>query len=190
MNPDFESDIKAAVRVLEAGGVVLYPTDTIWGLGCDATNEAAVEKVFALKHRPKEKSCIILLADARDILQHVAAPPPDVFDLLESFTTPTTIIYDGAIGFAENAIAADGSAAIRVTQDAFCKALIKRFRKPVISTSANISGAASPAFFKEISTEIVRGANYVVQYRQNDETPRQASRLARLTEDGGLIYLR
>src|ERR1700747_1056983 len=137
---DFENDIKKCIEVLQDGGVILYPTDTVWGLGCDALNEEAVEKVFAVKQRPKEKSMIVLLADARDVLQYVAAPPPDIVAIAESFKTPTTVIYHKAPGFPDNVVNKDGSIAIRVTTDPFCVALIKRFRKPIISTSANFSG--------------------------------------------------
>ena len=187
---DFNAEIKKCVAVLEAGGVIVYPTDTVWGIGCDATSEAAVEKVFALKQRPAEKSMIVLLADARDILQYVAAPPPDIIAIAESFETPTTVIYDHALGLAENAIAADGSIGIRVTDDAFCKALIKRFRKPLISTSANLSGQPTPAFFSGIDNTVVAGADYVVQYRRDDNTPRVSSRIVKIDDEGGMTVLR
>jgi L-threonylcarbamoyladenylate synthase len=187
---DFEGDIKRCVDVLQQGGVIVYPTDTVWGIGCDATNEAAVEKVFALKQRPSQKSMIVLLADARDILQYVAAPPPDIIALAEAFETPTTVIYDHALGLAENAIAEDGSIGIRVTDDAFCKALIKRFRKPIISTSANISGAPTPAIYAQIENALIAGADYVVQHRQDDEEPRASSRIARMDDEGNLTFLR
>src|ERR1700744_1017266 len=101
---DFENDIKNCIQVLENGGTILYPTDTVWGLGCDALNEAAIEKVFALKQRPKEKSLIVLLAEAKDILQYVAAPHPDIISILENFERPTTVIYEGALGFPDNAV--------------------------------------------------------------------------------------
>lgn len=187
---DFENDIKNCVRVLEAGGTILYPTDTIWGLGCDALNEAAVEKVFAIKQRPKQKSMIVLLADARDILQYVAAPPPDIIDMVENFTQPTTIIYQGALGFPDNVVNEDGSIAIRVATDPFCKALLKRFRKPLVSTSANISGMPSSAIYKDISAGIVSAADYVVVHRQDDTTIHQPSRIARIDDEGNLEYLR
>src|SRR5580700_8983120 len=112
---DFEQDIKNCIRVLQQGGVILYPTDTVWGLGCDAMNGAAVEKVFAIKQRPKEKSMIVLLADARDVLQYVAAPHPDIIAIIESFERPTTVIYENALGFPDNVVNSDGSIAIRVT---------------------------------------------------------------------------
>src|SRR5690606_11784910 len=137
---DFAADIRAAAAVLQAGGIILHPTDTIWGIGCDATDEAAVDRVFLLKQRPQEKSLIVLLPEARGVLQYVAAPPPDVIDIIDSFTAPTTIITPVAIHLADNEVADDGSVAIRVPRDPFCKALLKRFGRPLISTSANISG--------------------------------------------------
>ena len=169
---------------------MLYPTDTVWGVGCDAMNDAAVEKVFSVKQRPKEKSMIVLLADARDILQYVAAPHPDIIAIVEGFDKPTTVIYENALGFPENVVNKDGSIAIRVATDAFCKALIKRFRNPIISTSANISGAPTPSTYKMISPSIINNTDYVVKYRQDDDTIHAPSRLVRIHEDGGLEILR
>ena len=187
---DFENDIKNCMQALQNGGTILYPTDTVWGLGCDAMNAIAVERVFAIKHRPKEKSMIVLLADARDILQYVAAPHPDIIAIVENFERPTTVIYENALGFPDNVVNKDGSIAIRVTTDPFCKALIKRFRGPIISTSANISGAATPAIYKMIDDAIILGVDYVVKYRQADETIVAPSRLVRINEDGNLEVLR
>lgn len=187
---DFAEDIRACVQVLNAGGTILYPTDTVWGIGCDATNELAVEKVFTLKQRPLQKSLIVLLADARDILRHVAAPPPDIISMVASFETPTTIVFPGAIGFAENAISEGGSIAIRVPNDAFCKALLKRFGKPIISTSANLSGEQTAAIFPEINQTIIEGSDYVVRYRQTDIQRSKPSRILKLSDDGEMIVLR
>ena len=136
----FEKDIEKCLKVLKADGLILYPTDTVWGIGCDATNEKAVEKIYALKKRSDEKAMIVLVADERDIMQHVAAPDLSLFDYLDKATKPTTVVYDGALGFADNLVAKDGSIAIRICKDEFCRQLIKRFRKPIVSTSANISG--------------------------------------------------
>ncbi|NDC41362.1 MAG: Sua5/YciO/YrdC/YwlC family protein [Chitinophagia bacterium] len=187
---DFEDDIKAAVAVLQSGGILLYPTDTVWGLGCDATNPDAVGKIFALKNRPPEKSLIVLLADARDLLQYVAAPPPDVIAMVEAFDQPTTVVYPQAVELAHNVLHPDGSAAIRVTADPFCKALIKRFRKPLVSTSANVSGKSAPTIFNEIDVAIMEGAQYVVQYRQNDTVARKPSRLVRMNDEGEITVIR
>jgi L-threonylcarbamoyladenylate synthase len=172
---DFEKDIIECLRVLKEGGLILYPTDTVWGIGCDATNADAVAKVFALKQRPDEKALIVLVAGEKDILEYTAAPDLALFDHLQTVDRPTTVIYDGAIGFAENLVAADGSIAIRICRDPFCRQLIKRFRKPVVSTSANISGAISPSNFYNISNEIKKGVDYIVQYRQEDTSPAHPS---------------
>lgn len=187
---DFENDIKNCVTTLTGGGTILYPTDTVWGLGCDATNEAAVEKVFTLKNRPREKSMIILLADARDILLYVAAPPPDIIDIVASFGRPTTVVYQNAIGLADNAVNADGSIAIRVTTDPFCKALIKRFGKPIVSTSANISGQLTPATFAQLDDAMITGADYTVHHRRDDNHISQPSRLVTMDDEGNMTILR
>ncbi len=187
---DFEQDIKNCIAALTNGQTILYPTDTVWGLGADATNEVAVDAVFALKQRPREKSMIVLLADARDILRYVAAPPPDIIAMVEEFDKPTTVIYDNAIGLADNAVNEDGSIAIRVTTDPFCKALIKRFRKPIISTSANISGQPAPALYHEIAPIVIDGAGYVVQHRQCDATRNAPSRIIRMADDGSYTVIR
>ena len=165
---NFENDIEECLKVLKDGGLILYPTDTVWGIGCDATNEKAVERVYALKQRSDEKAMIVLVADESEILKHVAAPDLQVFDHLQKTKRPTTVIYDGAIGFAGNLVAKDGSIAIRICNDVFCKHLIKRFRKPIVSTSANISGQPAAKNFAGIAEEIKAGVDYIVHYRQND----------------------
>jgi L-threonylcarbamoyladenylate synthase len=187
---DFEDDIKECIRVLETGGIILYPTDTVWGIGCDALNEQAIDKVFEVKHRPREKSLIVLLADAKDILQYIAAPHPDIIDIVEQFGTPTTVIYDDPLGFAYNAVSENGTIAIRIPDDPFCTALLKRFRRPIISTSANISGKPTAGIYKDIDPEIVNAVDYVVKYRQNDEELKKPSRLVKINEDGSLLVLR
>ena len=179
---EFIADIDRCLEVLQLGGVILYPTDTVWGLGCDATNAGAVEKIFAIKHRPGTKSMIVLLADERDVLQYVAAPDLQVFDYLDTVTRPTTVVYEGIIGLAENLLAADGSAGIRIVKEPFCKHLIKRFRKPIVSTSANISGQPAPADFSAIPASLKAAVDYVVQYRQQDKAAAQASSVIRWKE--------
>ncbi len=166
----FEADIEQCLAVLKNGGLILYPTDTVWGIGCDATNEAAVQKIYSLKQRPDEKAMIVLVADERDIMQYVAAPDLSLFNYLEQTTKPTTVIYEGAIGFAENLIGADCSIAIRICKEDFCRQLIKRFRKPIVSTSANLSGQPTAKLFKEIATKIKQGVDYITIHRQNDDT--------------------
>ena len=167
---DFEKDIEQCLQVLQNGGLILYPTDTVWGIGCDATNEKAVEKVYKLKRRPDEKAMIVLVADERDVLQYVASPDLAVFDYLQEAKKPTTVIYEDAIGLADNLVGKDGSIAIRICNEQFCKHLIKRFRTPIVSTSANISGEPVAKIFAEINDQIKNGVDYVVNYRQDDKT--------------------
>jgi len=174
---EFEKDILKCLQVLKGGGIILYPTDTIWGLGCDATNEEAVKKIYSLKRRSDEKSMIVLVANEKEILKYVAQPDLSVFDYLETTQKPTTVIYDGAIGFADNLINKDGSIAIRVCKEEFCKHLISRFRKPIVSTSANVSGEPSPKNFSEVNEAVRMKVDYVVQYRQDDKTCSEPSSL-------------
>lgn len=185
-----EQDISNCIKTICNSGVILYPTDTVWGLGCDALDEKAVDKVFSIKNRPKNKSLIVLLAEPKDVLQYVANPHPDIIDILEHFDTPTTVIYDGALDFPENVVNSDGSIAIRVTTDPFCKALIKRLKRPIISTSANLSGEPTPALFKDISEDIKQRVDYIVQHRQNDMEIKAPSRIVKINEDGSLEILR
>jgi len=188
--PDFEKDIKESIIVLKNGGTILYPTDTVWGLGCDALNTHAIQKIYNIKHRPKEKSMIVLLADARDILQYVAAPPPDIISIVENFDRPTTVIYNNGVNVPEDLLSADGSIAIRVIDEPFCKALIKRFGAPIVSTSANISGQPTPATYKMVSNEIINAVDYTVSYRHDDDTIHQPSRIVRINDDDELTILR
>jgi len=185
----FENDIERCLDTLKGGGLILYPTDTIWGIGCDATDERSVEKIYELKKRSDEKAMIVLVADEKDILRHVAAPDLSLFDYLDKIIKPTTVVYEGALGFADGIVAGDGSIAIRICKDDFCRQLIKRFRKPIVSTSANISGAPAPKFFKEINGEIKNGVDYIVQYRRDDETISQPSSLIKWN-NGKVIVLR
>lgn len=186
---DFIPAVEKSLAVLQAGGIILYPTDTVWGIGCDATNAAAVQKIYQLKKRSEEKSMIVLLADERDLLQYVASPDLAVFDYLASVTKPTTVIYDGAIGLADNLVGKDGSIAIRIVQELFCKHLIKRLRKPLVSTSANISGEPSPRIFAEIPEAIKQQVDYVVNYRQNDMAIASPSAVVRW-ERGAVTVIR
>lgn len=186
----FETDVKAAVQCMKDSGVILYPTDTIWGLGCDAMNELAVKRIFDIKNRPKEKSLIVLLAEAKDILQYVAAPHPDIIDIVESFDRPTTVIYEGALGFPDNVVHENGSIGIRVTTDPFCKSLIKRFGRPIISTSANLSGQPSPHHYPDISTDVKQAVDYIVAHRQDDTVIAQPSRIVTINDDGSLNIIR
>ena len=190
MTPLFNTDIEACLRVLESGGLILYPTDTIWGIGCDATNEAAVEKIFALKKRIETKALIVLIADERSLLQYVASPHIEVFDYIQGVSKPTTIIYENAIGLASNLLAEDGSVGIRICADEFCKHLIKRFRKPIVSTSANVSGFPPPKVFSDIDIAVKEGVDYVVHYRQDDTIPVEPSAVVKCNKDGRFTILR
>lgn len=187
---DFSEDISNCITVLQNGGIILYPTDTIWGIGCDATNEEAVAKIFALKKRAEEKSMIILLAEDKDIIQYITQPDLAVIDYLQTVTKPTTVIYDGATGLADNVINSDGSVAIRVVKDVFCKHLIKRLKKPLVSTSANVSGFASPANFSQISDQIKSGVDYIVQHRRDDLSATSPSAIVKWNKDGSIAVIR
>ena len=175
----FETEINNALYALNKGDIILYPTDTIWGIGCDATNEKAVDKIMLLKQRPQQKSFVVLVAAEKDILQYTASPDLAVFDYLRTVKKPATVIYEHALGIADNVINEDGSVAIRICSDEFCRHLIKRFRKPIVSTSANISGEPSPQNFSQISPAIRQGVDYIVQYRQEDESLHASSSIIR-----------
>jgi L-threonylcarbamoyladenylate synthase len=185
----FEQEVEHALRILRNGGIILYPTDTVWGIGCDATNKEAVQKIYELKKRDDSKSMIVLVAEERDVLKYVAAPDLSVFDFLQQQSRPTTTIFEGAIGFADNLVAEDGSIAIRIVQDKFCRHLVKRLGKPIVSTSANMSGQPTPQTFHQISEEIKTGVDHVVQWRQDDDTSAQPSQIIKW-KDGEVVYLR
>lgn len=166
------NDLNSSLKTLAEGGVILYPTDTIWGIGCDATNSKAIEKVFGIKKRAESKSLIILV-DSEQMLAHYVSQVPDiVHDLIEQYDRPLTIIYPSAQNLPRNLVASDGSIAIRVVRHPFCQQLISRFGKPITSTSANISGMPSPASFQSISAEVLQSVDYTVFYDR--ENPRAA----------------
>jgi L-threonylcarbamoyladenylate synthase len=190
LSPDFQQDVDHSLTVLQKSGLILYPTDTIWGVGCDATDSAAVRKIFHLKQRAETKSLIVLMADEKDILKYTSQPDLRIFDFLHTVTKPTTVIYEGAVGLADNLIGADGTVAIRLVDDPFCRHLVKRFRKPIVSTSANISGAPSPQNFAAIDQQIKQGVDYIVHHRQNDTTPREPSAIVRWNRDGTVTVIR
>lgn len=185
-----KNEVNNALEVLKSGGLILYPTDTIWGIGCDATNAEAVAKVYKLKGRAEEKSLIILLDTDHKLQSYVKEVPEIAYDLIEYAENPLTIIYSGARNLAPNAIASDGSIGIRIVRHEFCEQLLQRFKKPIISTSANLSGEASPAYFDEISDEIKKGVDYVVNMEQNERTVRKASTIMKLEADGLFTFIR
>jgi len=164
----YAEEIRNCIKVLREGGTILYPTDTIWGIGCDATNEAAVAKVYALKKRDEEKSMIALVANEWMLEQYVKEIPKAALDFIEYVEKPLTIIYPGAINLVKNLVGADGTIGIRITKDTFCAQLIQQFKRPVVSTSANISGLSAPNSFNDIDEEIVSGVDYVVNLRQHE----------------------
>ncbi len=173
-------DLKKALETLQKGGVILYPTDTIWGLGCDATNEEAVKRIYELKRRSDAKSMLVLVDSASRIESYVREVPDMAWDLIEVSDKPLTIIYPEAKNLAKNLLAEDGSIGIRVSGEQFSKMLCARFKRPIVSTSANISGEPNPAFYAEISDEIKQSVDYIVQYRQDDRTPAKPSSIIKL----------
>jgi L-threonylcarbamoyladenylate synthase len=187
---EFENDIVQSLEILRQGGLILYPTDTIWGIGCDATNPDAVQRIFNLKQRPPTRSMIVLLADQRDINRYTSSPEPFIMEYLDKTTKPTTVIYEGALGIAENLVNEDGSIAIRIVREDFCRHLIKRFRKPLVSTSANITGREAPQNYSEISDNILKGVDYIVKYRQHDIRKANASSLVRFNKSGEPTIIR
>ncbi len=183
-------DIKKALEVLKNGGVILYPTDTIWGIGCDATNPEAVKRIYQIKKREDSKSMLVLMENPALLDRYVEEVPEVAWDLIEITTTPLTVIYSGAKNLAKNLIAEDGSIGIRFTKEAFTSQLLQRLRRPLVSTSANISGEKSPAFFDEISDEIKDAVDYIVEFRQDDTTVAQPSSIIKLGPGGQIDILR
>lgn len=171
-----QDDLQAAVDTLQKGGIILYPTDTVWGLGCDATNAEAVKRIFEIKKRADHKSMLVLLDTPAKLQNYVSEIPDMAWELIELTTKPLTIIYPKAKNLAENLVVEDGSIGIRITSENFSKALCQQFRKPIVSTSANISGMPNARCFNEISNEIKSAVDYIVQFRQNEtELPAPSS---------------
>lgn len=173
---------------MAAGGLILYPTDTIWGIGCDATNEEAVRRVYELKRRSDHKAMLLLMDSSAKLNYYVQEVPDVAWDLIELADSPLTVIYNGARNVAPNLLAADGSVGIRITQEEFSHKLCERFRKPLVSTSANVSGDPSPANFSEISATIKAGVDYIVRYRQDDLSKAAPSHIIKLGA-GGLVKI-
>ena len=186
----FEEDIKASLKVLREGGVILYPTDTIWGLGCDATSSLAVEKIFRIKTRADNKSLIILVNGIGMLERYVRDIPPVAAELISVSDSPLTIIYPEGKNMAPVICNEDGSVGIRICDEPFCDELITRFRKPIVSTSANISGKPSPLNFSEIDGEIKRSAGYVVSYRQEERQKNKPSPVIKIDKNGALKIIR
>lgn len=184
-----QNEIKKALEILNQGGLILYPTDTVWGIGCDAANPTAVEKIYKLKQRTDSKALICLVADDRMLKKYVKEIPSAAFDIIDIADTPTTIIYDDAQNLASNLIAEDGTIAIRIPDDDFCFQLCRKFNGAIVSTSANISGEPTPKSFKEISEAILKGVDYVVNLH-HEKICAKPSSIIKLSNDGIVKVIR
>jgi L-threonylcarbamoyladenylate synthase len=188
------ADLEACLQVLRAGGIVLYPTDTVWGIGCDATNAQAVQQIYRLKQRSDSKSMLVLLADEAELSRYVSVPACARIIIEESAreatARPLTIIYPEAHSVAENLIAEDGSLGIRLTSEAFTQALCRRLGRPVVSTSANISGCPAAKTYSQISEAIRQGVDYICRYRREDETEKMPSKIVKVTSEGEVTIIR
>lgn len=190
MNELYREEIKRACDVLHKGGVILYPTDTVWGIGCDATNEEAVRRVYEIKHRTDSKAMLVLVDSDVKVQSFIHEVPSVAWDLIELSEKPLTIIYDGARNLASNLLAEDGSVGMRVTREEFSKLLCFRFRKPIVSTSANISGEPAPRSFVEISDEIKQAVDYIVAVRQDEPPCAVPSSIIKLGAGGQVKVIR
>ena len=183
-----QAEVKKACEVMEKGGVILYPTDTVWGIGCDATNAEAVKKVYELKHRSDSKAMLVLVDSDVKVNFYVKDVPEVAWQLIDYATKPLTVIYEGARNLAENLIAEDGSVGIRITKEVFSNELCYRFKKAIVSTSANISGEPSPATFKDIGDEVKNAVDYIVNCRQNEHGCPKPSSIVKVGA-GGLVKI-
>lgn len=177
-----EADLKEAVRVMREGGIILYPTDTVWGIGCDARNEDAVKKIFKLKQREDAKSMLVLVSSEGMLQRTVKEVPEICWQLIDAAVNPLTIIYDDATGVAPNLVSEDGSLGIRITGEKFSRMLCERMRSPIVSTSANISGKPTPHNFYEISNDIIEGVDYVCKFRQKERGSSIPSNIIKITK--------
>jgi L-threonylcarbamoyladenylate synthase len=187
---NFKTDINTALQTLLAGGIILYPTDTIWGIGCDATNAVAIQKIYQLKKREEKKSLIILAEDEKMIRKYVSSPSQKILNYISLSPKPTTAIFKNAINLPEKLINEDGTIAIRIVKDEFCLQLIHELQKPLVSTSANISGERSPQNYSEVSDEIKNGVDYIVQHRQNDFSKHIPSSIIKLSTENEIEFVR
>ncbi|MEO6905009.1 MAG: L-threonylcarbamoyladenylate synthase [Ginsengibacter sp.] len=187
---NFENDIFNTLKILDSNGIILYPTDTIWGIGCDATNSSAIQKIFRLKKRSEKKSMIILVCDENMIRNYVSNPSEKILDFISTAKKPTTAIFKKAINLPLNLINEDGSIAMRIVKDEFCKQLIYQLTKPLVSTSANISGEKFPRDFLEVSDAIKNGVDYIIQHRQNDFSKSNPSSIIKLNGKNEIEFIR
>jgi len=189
-NENIKQEVNDALEVIKRGGLILYPTDTVWGIGCDASNPAAIEKVYQLKQRHESKALICLVSDFKMLNQFVEEVPEVAYDILKYAVKPTTIIYDKPIRVAANLVPEDNTLAIRVVKNDFCKELIRKFRRPIVSTSANISGEPTPANYSEISEAIKNGVDHIVDVQRNDKHASTPSAIIKLSGDGEVKIIR
>lgn len=185
-----EQDITNAVTALNKGGVILYPTDTVWGIGCDATDPAAVRRVFEIKRRADSKALITLVADVADVGRYSAASPLTAASIISETCRPTTVVYPGGRGLAPELLAADGSVGMRVTSETVSASICRVLGRPLVSTSANVSGEPPAAVFSEISREIIEAVDYVVAARRDDDTRSLPSRVVKINPDGSILTIR
>ncbi|MEN9696749.1 MAG: hypothetical protein RLZ56_170 [Bacteroidota bacterium] len=186
----FENDLQSSLTVLNKGGLILYPTDTVWGIGCDATNPIAVQRIFELKKRVDSKAMIVLVENENSLLKYITMNEVKVFDYIKGIHKPITVIYPHAKNLAHNIVASDGSVAIRICKDAFCQSLLKSFHKPIVSTSANISTYPTPLCFSDISLDILEGVDYIVNHRQDETELQQPSSIVKWEANGALTIIR
>lgn len=188
--PFFERDIDTAVAALQRGEVILYPTDTVWGLGCDSANSDAVKRIFVIKRRSDSKALISLVDSVAMLCRHVDGIPAVALDMILESENPMTVVYDSPVGLAAELLAADGSAGIRVTSERYSAELCRRLGRPVVSTSANISGNPAPAIFDEISPEVIDMVDYCAEYRRDDKSHHNPSSVVKITNDSTVTILR
>jgi L-threonylcarbamoyladenylate synthase len=183
-------EVRDCVNVLREGGLILYPTDTIWGIGCDATNYEAVQKIFRIKKREAGKSMLILAADVNMVDRYINQLPDIAEQLFEQADNPLTIILPDAVNLADGLAADDQSIGIRIPDDTFCLEMLQRFRRPIVSTSANFSGDPSPSWFGEINPELIEKMDYVVKWRQDDRAEKVPSSIIKINVDGTFKIIR
>ena len=185
-----KDEVAKALKVITEGGIILYPTDTIWGIGCDATNTEAIKRIFKLKQRDEAKSMIVLIDTENKLESYISDVNPLAYDLIAYAENPLTLVMPGAKNLSPAIINKDGSIGIRVVKHPFCEQLIQRLRKPLVSTSANISGKASPQYFAQVNDEIINGVDYVVDLEQQDMEIKNPSTIMRLEPDGKFQFIR
>lgn len=186
----FNDDVDRAVETLRSGGVILYPTDTVWGIGADATNPEAVAAIYRLKRREDSKSMLALVDSLDNLRQWVAEIPSGALKLIEESESPLTVIYDSPTGIAPNLLASDGSLGLRITNEEYSSEICRRLGRPVVSTSANVSGNPAPALFHEIREEIIAGVDYAARFRRDDMSRRRPSGIVKVTNDGKITVIR